>query len=77
MSDDRKEQPVEYIFRAKTKEAFVIKILGELLANTIRFSPIKINEKGITLTQADANTEILVDIMLQKRISVVSNVLNH
>jgi proliferating cell nuclear antigen PCNA len=66
MSDDRKEQPVEYIFRAKTKEAFVIKILGELLANTIRFSPIKINEKGITLTQADANTEILVDIMLQK-----------
>jgi proliferating cell nuclear antigen PCNA len=67
MSEEvKEEQPIEYIFRAKTKEAFVIKILGELLYNTIRFAPFKINEKGISLTQADPNTEILVDIMLQK-----------
>ena len=39
----------EYIFRAKTKEAFVIKLLGELLGNTIKNAPINITDKGIHL----------------------------
>ena len=65
MSTEEKKE-VEYIFKAKTKEAFVIKILGELLSNTIKFAPIKITEKGLYLVQADNNTEILIDLFLQK-----------
>lgn len=56
----------EYIFRAKTKEAHVIKIFGELLQNTIRFAPFRINEKGIFLTQSDVRVEQLIDISLYK-----------
>ena len=56
----------KYIFKAKTKQASVIKILGELLNNTIKFSPFCINEKGIFLTQQDAKNEQLIDIALYK-----------
>ena len=35
------------IFKAKTKEAFVIKIIGELLANTLTHSQFTINNNGI------------------------------
>ena len=56
----------EYIFRAKTKEAFVIKLLGELLSNTIKFAPINITDRGISLTQSDAKVEQLIDISLNK-----------
>jgi len=56
----------EFIFRAKTKEAFVIKILGELLYNSIRFAPFHINEKGIFLLQTDGKTEQMIDICLFK-----------
>ena len=58
----------EFIFRAKTKEAFVIKILGELLYNSIRFAPFHINEKGIFLLQTDGKSEPeqMIDICLFK-----------
>lgn len=56
----------EYIFRAKTKEAFVIKLLGELLGNTIKNAPINITDKGIHLTQPDSRFEQLIDIALNK-----------
>ncbi len=56
----------EYIFRAKTKEAFVIKLLGELLASTIKNSPLNITDKGIHLTQPDTRFEQLIDIALNK-----------
>jgi proliferating cell nuclear antigen PCNA len=55
-----------YIFKAKTKEAFVIKIIGELLANTLRFSQFLINEKGIFLIQPDSKKEQLIDLALYK-----------
>ena len=56
----------DYIFKVKTKEAYVIKILGELLSNTIKFAPIRVTERGISLTQSDAKMEQLIDIMLYK-----------
>ena len=43
-----------YIFQAKTEEAFVIKILGELLANRLQFAYFKVNENGIFLLQTDS-----------------------
>ncbi len=54
------------IFRAKTKEAFVIKILGELLSNTLRFSQFLVNDKGIFLLQSDSKKEQLIDLALYK-----------
>ena len=56
----------EYIFRAKTREAFVIKLLAELLANTLKNSPIFITDKGITLTQPDTKWEQMIDISLHR-----------
>lgn len=56
----------EYIFKVKTKEAFVIKLLGELLCNTTSFAPFRINDQGIILTQTDEKEEQLIDIRLEK-----------
>ena len=54
------------IFKAKSKEAFVIKILGELLSNTLPFSQFTINEKGIFLLQSDDHRNQLIDIALHR-----------
>jgi len=56
----------EFIFRAKTKEAFVIKILGELLSNSLRTALFNITEKGIFLLQTDPKREQMIDISLLK-----------
>jgi proliferating cell nuclear antigen PCNA len=55
-----------YIFQAKTEEAFVIKILGELLSNRLQFAHFKVNEKGIFLLQTDRKipSEQLIEISL-------------
>jgi len=55
-----------YIFRAKTKEAFVIKILSELLNHTIKFAPFRIDTDGIHLSQADLNNQQLINFSLYK-----------
>lgn len=55
-----------YIFRAKTKEAFVFKVLGEFLSSTLKFAPFKINENGITLVQTDHKREQLIDLSFKK-----------
>ena len=58
---------VSYLFRAKTKEAFVIKILSELLSNaSIKFAPIRIDNEGIHLCQSDANNHKLINFTLHK-----------
>ena len=54
------------IFKAKTKEAFVIKIIGELLANTLTHSQFTINNNGIFLFQANEPENQLVEISLYK-----------
>lgn len=65
MSQD-KINNVNYLFKAKTKEAFVFKVLGELLANTLKFAPFKINETGIYLRQTDHKRHQLLDVGFQK-----------
>ena len=54
------------IFKAKSKQAFVIKILGELLCNTLDFSQFTVNERGIFLLQSDTYRNRLVDISLYR-----------
>jgi DNA polymerase III sliding clamp (beta) subunit (PCNA family) len=56
----------KYLFFAKTKEAFVIKIIGELLNNTIKWAPMRLTENGIFLTQADNLNHQLIDLALYK-----------
>jgi|694.fasta_scaffold77276_6 hypothetical protein len=56
----------KYIFKARTRQAFIIKIIGELLSNTIKWAPIRINEKGIFLTQADNFNHQLIELSLLK-----------
>ena len=51
-----------YLFRAKTKEAFVFKVLGELLSSTLKFAPFRITENGIYLRQTDIKREQLIDL---------------
>ena len=56
----------ECIFLVKTKEAYVIKLLGELLKNTVKMAPFRVTENGISLTQADLKEEQLIDVQLNK-----------
>jgi len=67
MSSDQKEE-IKYRFRAKTKEndAFVIKILGELLSNVVTWAPFTVNENGIFLNKKDLRNEQLVEISLDR-----------
>jgi proliferating cell nuclear antigen PCNA len=66
ISNNKLNTNVNYIFKAKTKEAFVFKVLGELLSNTLKFAPFKINETGIYLRQADHKRQQLLDIYFPK-----------
>lgn len=52
------------IFRAKTPEGYVIKIIAELLQNNIKTAYFKINETGIYLCMTDSNRTILIDLKL-------------
>lgn len=54
-----------YIFKAKTPEAFHIKILTELLSNNIKIAHFEIDEKGIKLVMMDSQRIILVDLILR------------
>jgi hypothetical protein len=59
--------PNDCIFKAKTKEAFVIKKIGELLNNTLKFAPFRVTEDGIFILKADSEKEVmeqLIDISL-------------
>lgn len=53
------------IFKAKTQEAYVIKILAELLSNNIKTGCFVIDDKGIYLCMMDSNKTILIDMFLQ------------
>ena len=61
-------EPVNYLFRAKTKEsdAFVIKVLGELISNVVKWAPFTVNEKGISLNQRDERNEQWIEVFLNK-----------
>jgi hypothetical protein len=66
MSTDALTKNDKYIFKATTDEAFVIKIIGELLNNTIRWAPILIDNRGIFLIQEDNLCHQMIDLALYK-----------
>jgi len=53
------------IFKAKTHEAYVIKILSELLAHNIKTGCFEVDEHGITLVMMDHHRKVLIDLNLQ------------
>jgi len=59
-------QECNYIFKAKTKEAFVIKVLSELLYNTVKYANFKIDSEGLHFCQADANHQQLIIFNLNR-----------
>lgn len=56
----------EFIFKAKTREAFVLKILGELVNFVLTFASFRINEKGIFLLQPCDFNHQMIEIALFK-----------
>jgi proliferating cell nuclear antigen PCNA len=58
---DKKEN---MLFEAQTGEAYTVKILGELLNNTLKKSPIRFNEKGIFLLKEDTKNEQMIELSL-------------
>ena len=53
------------IFKAKTQEAYRIKILAELLTNNIKTGCFVIDENGIILRMMDHHRTILIDVLLE------------
>ena len=53
------------IFRAKTSEGYILKILTELLHNNVRTACLKITEEGIQMRMMDSHRFVLIDILLQ------------
>lgn len=59
------------IFKAKTREGYSVKILGELLQNNIQTACFEIDQTGIRLRMMDHHTTILLDMeLLSDRFSV-------
>ena len=52
------------IFRAKSNEAYVLKIMAELLANNIKTGCFEIDETGIFLRMMDHHRRVLIDLNL-------------
>jgi proliferating cell nuclear antigen PCNA len=53
------------IFKAKSQEAYVLKILAELLANNIKTGCFVIDTDGISLRMMDHHRRILIDLKLR------------
>ena len=59
------------IFKAKSQEAYVLKILAELLANNIKTGCFVIDVDGISLRMMDHHRRILIDLNLKAENYVV------
>ena len=57
------------IFRAKSHEAYIIKILAELLANNIKTGCFEIDNTGISLRMMDHHKKVLIDLKLDSKSS--------
>jgi proliferating cell nuclear antigen PCNA len=55
------------LFKAKTQEAYVLKILSELLAHNIKTGCFEVDENGITLVMMDHHRKVLIDLNLQSK----------
>jgi proliferating cell nuclear antigen PCNA len=53
------------LFKAKSQEAYIIKILAELLSNNIKTGCFVIDENGIYLCMMDSHKTILIDLVLK------------
>lgn len=53
-----------YLFKCKTNDAYVLKILMELLHHTIKLACFQITPKGIFLRMMDSNQKLLIDCSL-------------
>ena len=53
------------IFKAKSQEAYCIKVLAELLANNIKTACFVVDETGISLRMMDHHRTILIDLDLK------------
>ena len=53
------------IFKAKTHNAYTIKILAELLQNNIKTACFEIDADGIKLCMMDSHRTILVQVFLE------------
>ena len=53
-----------YLFKAKTQEGYIIKVLGELLQHNIKTACFEVDEKGLKLRMMDSNRIILIDLIL-------------
>lgn len=63
---DSSKSNTRYLFQAKTDEAFVIKIVGELLSQRLKFAPFKVTPDGIFLLKMDPKKQQLIEISLEK-----------
>lgn len=59
------ENNTSYLFRCKTTDAYIFKILTELLHNVIKTACFEITAKGISLRMMDSNRRTLIDILLK------------
>ena len=55
----------EYLFKCKTNEAYVLKILMELLHHTVKLACFQISPTGIYLRMMDSNQKLLIDCHLK------------
>jgi len=55
-----------FLFRAKSREGFMVKLLAEYMSNILKYPPFSVNDKGIFLRATDQNREILIDLELQR-----------
>lgn len=54
----------QYLFKAKTREGFIVKLLSEYMNSNVKYPPFHIDSTGIYLRATDQNREILIDIEL-------------
>jgi proliferating cell nuclear antigen PCNA len=52
------------VFKAKTGEAYQLKVLAELLTNNLKVGCFEVNEDGIVLRQMDLHRKTLIDLDL-------------
>lgn len=57
---------MSYIFHARTDEAYKIKVLIEMLCNTIKLACFEISPRGIFLKTTDNEEKLLIDISLHR-----------
>jgi hypothetical protein len=56
----------QYVFKAKTKDGFGLKVLAEYLSNPLKFPTFQVNEKGIFIRGMDQAEEVGLDVEMAR-----------